>query len=199
MAWLQKGLDDVALFYVILVFPIPFFWLIIHSGIHFWRRFGNRSYWVALPVWTAFGTMGLLARDKILSGRFHSTGWAVVVGLSLLAFGFWLGWRVDHDLGFRRLAGLPEMNPAQYPGGVVGGGVYRYVRHPRYLAYILTLSSFAFLTRAKGMFIVAALSVLLYQVVTSLEERELREHYGSEYEAYARKVPRFVPRPWRRR
>jgi protein-S-isoprenylcysteine O-methyltransferase Ste14 len=35
---------------------------------------------------------------------------------------------------------------------------------------------------------------LLYLIVTPLEERELRQQYGSEYEAYARKVPRFLPR-----
>jgi len=30
-------------------------------------------------------------------------------------------------------------------------------------------------------------------LIVQLEERELRERFGTEYEAYCRRVPRFVP------
>jgi len=45
-----------------------------------------------------------------------------------------------------------------------------------------------------GIFLLAILTILLYLIVAPLEERQLREHYGSEYEGYARAVPRFLPR-----
>jgi len=45
-----------------------------------------------------------------------------------------------------------------------------------------------------GIFLLAIVTILLYLIVAPLEERELREHYGPEYEAYARDVPRFLPR-----
>jgi protein-S-isoprenylcysteine O-methyltransferase Ste14 len=62
------------------------------------------------------------------------------------------------------------------------------------LAYMLTFWGFAFVTSALGIFVLAIVSVLMYLIVTPVEERELRLQYGSEYEAYCRAVPRFVPR-----
>ena len=89
------------------------------------------------------------------------------------------------------------MNPSRYEGGVVRAGVYRVVRHPRYAEYMLEFFGFALLTGAVGFFLLAIITVLMYLIVTPLEERELRDHYGSQYEVYARQVPRFLPR-WRK-
>jgi len=52
----------------------------------------------------------------------------------------------------------------------------------------------AFLTGAYAIFLLAILNVLLYQIVAPLEERELLDQYGPQYEDYRRSVPRFVPR-----
>ena len=40
----------------------------------------------------------------------------------------------------------------------------------------------------------AIVSVLMYLIVALFEERELRQQYGPEYEAYCKAVPRFIPR-----
>ena len=101
---------------------------------------------------------------------------------------------MHRDFGLRRLAGLPEMNPGRYPEGMVKSGIYSWVRHPRYLEYMLSFFGLGLLTGATGIFLLAIVTVLLYLIVTPLEERELREHYGEGYEAYARAVPRFLPR-----
>jgi protein-S-isoprenylcysteine O-methyltransferase Ste14 len=53
--------------------------------------------------------------------------------------------------------------------------------------------SMAFLTGAQAIFLLAFPNILLYQVVTPLEERELLDQYGPPYEDYRRSVPRFVP------
>jgi methanethiol S-methyltransferase len=72
------------------------------------------------------------------------------------------------------------------------------MRHPRYANITLGFLAFGLLTGEEGIFLLAFVTFLLYLIVTPLEERELREQYGSEYEAYARTVPRFLPR-FRRR
>jgi protein-S-isoprenylcysteine O-methyltransferase Ste14 len=59
---------------------------------------------------------------------------------------------------------------------------------------MLIFWGFAFVTSALGIFVLAIVSVLMYLIVTPLEERELRQQYGSEYEAYCRAVPRFILR-----
>ncbi|MBZ5566049.1 MAG: hypothetical protein LAP13_26980 [Acidobacteriia bacterium] len=63
---------------------------------------------------------------------------------------------------------------------------------------MLTLLSMALLTGARGIFLLAILSILLYQVVAPLEERELLDQYGPPYAAYRESVPRFLPRLWRK-
>lgn len=195
---LQKCLDALALLSLVLLFPIPFFWLLIHSGIHFWRRFGNRSFWIALPVWIIFGAALVLLRGYLYWQRFprHALTWAL--GAGLLAAAHWIDRSTQREFGLRRLAGIAEMNPTHSLRGVVRTGIYGRVRHPRYLGYMLTLFGMAFLTGAEGIFLLAIVTILLYQIVAPLEEHELLEQYGCDYEAYAREVPRFVPR-WRRK
>ena len=41
--------------------------------------------------------------------------------------------------------------------------------------------------------LVPAVAILIYLIVL-LEERELRNRFGAEYEAYCARVPRFVPK-----
>ena len=194
MGTAQGTVDAVALVYAIVVFPAPFFWLIVHPAIRFWRRFGNRSFWVALPLWTSSGTLLVLLRHRIFAERIGRNPLTTIAGAALIALALWIGHHVHRRLGLQRLAGLPEMNPGRYPGGVVRTGIYARVRHPRYLEYMLTFAGLALLTGAVGIFLLAIITILLYLIVAPLEERELREHYGPEYEAYARDVPRFLPR-----
>jgi protein-S-isoprenylcysteine O-methyltransferase Ste14 len=201
LSWLagfERGMDILAFVFLILLFPIPFFWLLIHPAIHFWRRFGNRAFWVALPVWVFSGTVLILLRHQILAERLHRDAWTWVVGGTLLALALWLDRHTRRDLGFRRMAGLAEMNPGHRLSGVVRTGIYTRMRHPRYVQYMLTLLSMAFLTGAPGIFLLAIVDILLYQMVAPFEERELLEHYGPSYAAYLEAVPRFLPR-WRRR
>jgi protein-S-isoprenylcysteine O-methyltransferase Ste14 len=194
MSWLEKAADALALAYAILFFPAPFFWLAIHPAISFWRRFGNRSFWVALPVWLVLGVTLTLLRGRIFSQRLERNVWTVVLGLGLIGLAYRLDRQVRREFTLRRLLGIPELEPHRNVRGLVRSGIYARVRHPRYLAFMLTFWGLAFLTSALGVFGLAIISVLMYLIVAPLEERELRQQYGSEYEAYCNAVPRFIPR-----
>jgi len=78
-------------------------------------------------------------------------------------------------------------------------GTFRYVRNPGYVAVVALLvgqalffGSTAVLLYALGVLAAFHLFVVLY------EEPTLRRQFGAEYEAYCRRVPRWIPRRRRR-
>ena len=186
-------IDDMALFYLVLLLWIPFFWLVFHPAIRFWRRVGNRAFWVAMPVWLIFAVGIIAERHQILVPRLDRNALTWVVGGVLFILASWLDVQTRHAFGWRRLAGLPELNPRHGLCGVVRTGIYAHIRHPRYLLYMLMILSMAFLTGAQIIFLLAFLNILLYQILAPFEERELLDQYGPLYEDYRRSVPRFVP------
>jgi protein-S-isoprenylcysteine O-methyltransferase Ste14 len=194
MAWIDKGVDALALGYAMLFVPGPFFWLIIHPGIKYWRRFGNRSFWVALPLWLGCAAALVEWRGELFAARLPRNALTWILGIGLIALAFWMDRAVRREFSLRRIVGLPEMHPERPGRNLVRSGIYRRVRHPRYDVFMLTFWGLAFLTGAEGIFLLAIIEVLMYLLVTSLEEKELRDHFGLQYEAYAREVPRFFPR-----
>lgn len=198
MYLLTTILDVAAFAYSLLFFPAPFFWLLIHPAIEFWRRQGTRAYWIALPVWSLMGYVLVQLRVPIFERRIDRGALTWTLGAGCIVLVMWLDRQVSRQFSLRRIVGIPEIHPERGVGEVVRGGIYSQLRHPRYLGYILTFFGLALLTGALGIFALAIVTVLMYLIVAPLEERELRERYGAAYEAYAREVPRFIPRLRRR-
>ena len=98
MTWLEKGVDALALGYAILFFPAPLFWIAIHPAIHFWRRFGNRSFWIALPIWALCGTALVFLRHRIFAHRVGRNALTVVAGLGLIALALIHGGNIIHQM-----------------------------------------------------------------------------------------------------
>ena len=59
------------------------------------------------------------------------------------------------------------------------------------MAFILAYVSFAIFA---GTWVLALLVFPATHVLVLMEERELRERFGAEYEAYCQQVPRWIPR-----
>ena len=79
-------------------------------------------------------------------------------------------------------------------------GPYRVVRHPMYSGLTLIVLGIGLATDRTWALLGALFLFLWFAlVIAPFEERELRALFGSAYEAYARRTPRFLPRPWRRR
>jgi len=153
---------------------------------------------MALPVWLLSGITLLVLRADLFADRLSRNAVTTLIGTGLVLLGLRLNRRVHREFDWRRLVGFPEINPERYAGGVVRSGIYADLRHPRYLEFMITFMGMALLTGALGIFVLAIITVLLYLIVTPLEERELRQQYGQEYEAYRSEVPRFLPRRRRR-
>jgi protein-S-isoprenylcysteine O-methyltransferase Ste14 len=89
--------------------------------------------------------------------------------------------------------------PAAAPRRLVVSGLYRHVRNPMYVALVVMvvgqaiwLGSTALATYALVLCVVFHLRVLLY------EEPRLAEQFGTSFQEYRRRVPRWIPRvtPW---
>ena len=122
----------------------------------------------------------------------------MVPGILLLFFSSWLRLRIQRYFPVRSLAGLPELAPQRYPQDLVTDGPFTVVRHPRYLQFLIALLGWALIANYLALYGVLALWVPGVWLIAALEERELQDRFGDEYDAYCARVPRFLPRASKR-
>jgi len=186
-----RAVDILGLILLIAIFPIPFFWFLIHPAISFWRRVGTRPYLIALPVWGGLGTLLVSEQRWVFAGRIPRSAWMWAVGAGLFFLAIWLEIKRRRTFSPQLLLGIPELKPGHPAGALIRSGVYGYVRHPRYLECMMTLLAFAALTGSVGYFSLAILSVLLYQMV---EARRLPTiFHGSTNVSTGRQTAKGLP------
>lgn len=76
---------------------------------------------------------------------------------------------------------------------LIQSGPYRYIRHPIYLGVILLYFSapIAYQSTYGALVALPVVPILLHRI--SIEEKAMTLHFGSEYEAYAKRTKRLVP------
>jgi protein-S-isoprenylcysteine O-methyltransferase Ste14 len=137
--------------------------------------------WRPLPgvVWHVGDPAGRVARIAL-----SLLGWAIVFASS---------WMVSHlDLfGLRQVACRLIGRPYE-PIGFRLRGLYRVVRHPLMVGFLIAF--WATPTMTWGRLLFAGLCTAYILFGTWIEERDLIAEHGERYEAYRRAVPGFVPR-----
>jgi protein-S-isoprenylcysteine O-methyltransferase Ste14 len=115
-------------------------------------------------------------------------GW---VGVVLLGVSLWLRWRALADLGRNWSSTLVVIDGH----ALVTEGIYRFVRHPIYLAVWLSVVAQALMLHnwiAGWSGLVLFLPV--YWLRVPREEQMMLEHFGEAYRAYMGRTGRIVPR-----
>jgi len=174
--------------------PIPLYWFVVHASVSFRRRHPKAIYVIGLLVSWPPVTAALFWFHGQLFRAYQPMALAAIAGLLLIVFEGWIFWRVHRDLGTARLVGKTEISGR---GEMADGGIYGYIRHPRYVGSFLAILGACLLAKTRTMWIVAAIWAALMLTAIFLEERELEARFGDPYTRYCRRVPLFFP--WRKR
>lgn len=170
------------------------FWYLVHSFIGFWRAVGPPITYTA-----TFSTMAIVAylvyllREPLLAVEYGRQPLLWAAAAAVYAIAAIIEVRCRRHLSLRTLVGMPELRP-ESGGRLLKEGIYGRIRHPRYVSVTLGTLAVALFTNYLAMYVTAALLVPAIYGVAVFEERELRNRFGSEYDAYCQAVPRFIPR-----
>lgn len=85
----------------------------------------------------------------------------------------------------------------QAPNKLITEGILRYMRNPMYFGILLIYVAFLFLSISLisiGGFVIV---FLVYNWMVNFEENILENMFGEEYLSYKKKVPKWVPNPFK--
>jgi len=133
----------------------------------------NRSW--ALPRWEAFPV--------------H------ILGFVLMTVGVFL-YLYCAFLFIRR--GRGTTSPVEPPKQLVTAGIFGYSRNPIYVGYVaFLLGEFLFFGQLLLLGYAVVVALIIQALVVRWEEPELRRRFGAEYDAYMKRVPRWIGLPRR--
>ncbi|MFQ5703869.1 MAG: methyltransferase family protein [Gemmatimonadales bacterium] len=192
-------MDTVRYFVALLMLPAMVFaisyWLIIHPLAGFWRRFHPLiTYGVVTVVCLLLAAGVYLVRAPLLSVEFGTS--LTLIPVAIVSYGVSLAIEVRcrKYLKFRILAGLPEVTGSETAGKLLTEGIYSRLRNPRYVGVMFAVIAVACFTNYLISYLLIPATALGLYVIVILEERELGERFGSEYQSYCDRVPRFLPK-----
>jgi hypothetical protein len=182
---------------VMLVMALPpgvLLWFAIHPFVRFWRRVGAVWTYVMLsPCVIAWMLLAFANRESLVGPDLGTHLYLLAPTAVCFVTGIVVAAKRRRHLRSAIVVGLPELAPERHPGKLVTTGIYARIRHPRYVEIVLVTTAYAFFANHVGVYVTTVLSILALYFVVVLEERELRDRFGAEYEEYCRRVPRFLP------
>lgn len=174
--------------------PAMLWWFVVHPFIDVWRRVGPRLTLTILGTLAAGCVVGLtMIRDRLVGADLGTHYPLLVLAIGLAAASTWIAVTRRKQLTTRILVGIPELE-RDSDGTLLTEGLYARVRHPRYLEVWVGTLAYACAANYVGAWIVWLATGPALHLIVLLEERELRDRFGAEYDAYASRVPRYVPR-----
>ncbi|HLA08423.1 MAG TPA: isoprenylcysteine carboxylmethyltransferase family protein [Anaerolineales bacterium] len=162
------------------------------------------SDWFALPAWAqialgiaaiaAFIWLGFLFWIPLpLSLSDAITATLRVIGLTIYLAGLFLTLWARWALG--RMYGVSTGSSAPLQAGhqLIQRGPYAIIRHPMYLGYWLVMLGVLLTYRTWTSLALLAMTVPSFRRRAGREESALAASFGKEWQAYATRVPMFIP------
>jgi protein-S-isoprenylcysteine O-methyltransferase Ste14 len=144
------------------------------------------------------GVLLFRVRTRLL-GADLGTNW-ILIGIAIVfaSVMLWIDSHYWKHFNMATLLGVPELAPpGEHRGALLHEGIYRVVRHPRYVSSGIGLVATLLFVNYLGLYVMMVLAVPVGLVIVTFEERELVDRFGDDYRKYQREVPQFIPR-WRR-
>jgi len=116
---------------------------------------------------------------------------ALPVGLILMTLGFIIR-RASRSSAIDEVHFLYIIYPEK--GRLSTGGVYRYIRHPRFLCLLFISIGFGFVANNILAFGVVLIHNLAFYSFIPSEDRELMRRFGDEYAEFKKKIPAIFPK-----
>jgi protein-S-isoprenylcysteine O-methyltransferase Ste14 len=111
--------------------------------------------------------------------------WMRLLGAAFLLCGAAYLAKTSHDIVFAEVRETP---------GVIRKGPFGKVRHPLYLSAILLYAGLLCLTLSLAATVIWIGIIGFYHFIAKYEEQLLLKKFGTDYEAYMRDVPMWIPR-----
>jgi protein-S-isoprenylcysteine O-methyltransferase Ste14 len=133
---------------------------------------------IGIEVWSVESPVG-----QVVLWTTFAVGWITVFVSTCL---------INHfDLFGLRQVTLPLLGRPYTPVSFRTPLLYRHVRHPLYLGWLLAFWATPHMTLAHLLFAIATTAYILLAI--QFEERDLLAEHGSAYEDYRQRVPMLIP------
>jgi protein-S-isoprenylcysteine O-methyltransferase Ste14 len=179
----------IAIFVLAFEMPVPFYWLILHQPVSFWRKHVRAAFLVAVVA--AWGIVDvLLYRFRLELFRRDGASWLALLGFVLIGVDVFTFTKSEAVLGGRRIVGHSELAGSRE---LIARGLYTRVRHPRYLGMMSGVLGACLIVALPPLWAAGVVWLLLALFTIRAEEHELHARLGPAYAAYAERVPALLP------
>jgi len=172
-----------------------------------WRSFGAFSAFLVALFTEMYGfPLTIYLLSGWLASRFPGVDFLAHDAGHLLEVAF--GWRANPHFGpfhiassvlilggFVLLASAWKvLHAAQREHRLAATGAYARIRHPQYAGFMLIMTGFLLQWPTLVTLAMYPILVFMYARLALREEREALAQFGADYERYAARTPRFLPR-----
>jgi len=185
----EQAFRPIAIAVLAFEMPVPFYWLILHTRVFFWRRHIRAAFPVAvLAAWGIVDFLLYYFRQELF--RREVLFAPALMGMILIGFDVFMFSKSEGALGGHRIVGHSELSGSR---GLIARGLYTRVRHPRYLGMMTGVFGACLIIASPSLWAAIVLWLLLALFAIRVEERELHTRLGTVYAAYAAQVPALLP------